>query len=161
MSGVRSSTCPLRLVFGAAVALIVGAALLGRVRPDIPVLHNPAQTVLLVASFMACALEVSRLRGSDCPYLEKSALFRVPFYLSTTVVLFVVAVLVALARSALVLATTGSLLLSVGCGVWIHVRVDHSPSEFGAAPIWLVSLFRLAFVSTLVSGLILVVQAAR
>ena len=156
---MRSSFCPLPLVFGSATVFLVGAPLLGQAWPEIPILHNPAESCLLVGAVMVVTCEALRLRGSDCPYLEKSALFRIPFYISSTVVLFGVAVLAALARSVLSAATGGLLLLSLASAVWLHVRVDHSASEFGAAPIWLVSVFRLAFLSFLVSTVLLIARA--
>jgi hypothetical protein len=143
------------------VVLLVGGALLGQARPDLPILGNPAQSGLLIAVIVVFTLEALRLRGSECPYLEKSALFRIPFHLASTVVLLGIAVLAVLARSVLSLATVGLLLLSIGSAVSLHVRVDHSPSEFGAAPIWLVSVFRLAFIFFLGSAVLLVVRAIR
>ncbi len=154
-----SSRCPLPIVFGLAAVLLVGGALLGQAWPDLPVLSNPAQSGLLIAAITVFILEVLRRRGSDCPYLERSAFFRIPFYLASAVVLLGIAVLAVLSRSALSLVTAGLLLVSIGSAVWLHIRVDHSPSEFGAAPIWLVSIFRLAFIFFLGSAVLLVVRA--
>ena len=83
---------------------------------------------------LAATIEILARRGVECPYLESGGPSRVALYAALFVVTFIV-ILPGVSLDSLFMPFFRWLLslfsVSVAAMLWIHVRVDHGPSEVG------------------------------